>query len=172
MLTDGNCLFRAFSQCLFNTEEHHYEVRNLLVGFENPNQYVFAKHLPLRKSMKDHITKLCFPGSWGTDLEILAATSYYKIPAYFSSIDNTTKQWIWGCMKPLVAQFSWFSNPVVVESNLSIVPLPSHFELVYWSNTHYDSIISQDGDTVSTIPPLVKQKNYCKKNDRNLELIN
>uniref|UniRef100_A0A1X7VK32 OTU domain-containing protein n=1 Tax=Amphimedon queenslandica TaxID=400682 RepID=A0A1X7VK32_AMPQE len=87
---DGNCLFRALSQCLLKTEEHHYEVRNL-VRFENLNWDVFAKHLPLGKSMKDHMTKICFPGSWGTDLEIIAATSHYKIPAYFCSVDNGTK---------------------------------------------------------------------------------
>ena len=155
-IPDGSCLFRALSYCLFKTEEYHYEIRSLLIRFENINQDIFAKHLPLGQAMKDHIKKICFPSSWGTVLEILDATSYYKIPAYFCCIDNRTKEWIWCCIKPLVANFS---IPIVVDCSLPTVPAEiNHFELVYWNNTHYDCSISQDTGGISTVPPIIEKK--------------
>ena len=156
MLPDGNCLFRSLSFCLFNTEDHHHHLRDLLLWFVNFNQSTFQKHLPSGQTIQDHIKKLSHPCSWGTDLEIIVATTYFQIPTYYCCIESKKKQWVWCCVNPLVP--TQFRYPVVVDHTIPNLaePLTSHFELVYWKNTHYDSIVSKLTGSVSREPPNIE----------------
>ena len=109
------------------------------------NQNTFQNNLPSEQTIQDHIKKLSHPCSQRIDLEMLAATIYFQIPTYYCCIDSKKKQWVWCYVNPLVPPPTQFSYPVVVDNTFPDLaePPPSHFELVYWRNTHYDSIVSK-----------------------------
>ena len=158
---DGNCLFRSLSYSLFHTEEYHYELRSLLLRFENLNKGVFQNHLPQGKTIEVHVKQLSHPASWGTDLEILAATTYFKIPAYFCC-RGTNGEWVWNSFD-LVRPSSQLRYPVIVDASKEDCPTfpvmevaPTHFELIYWKNTHYDGIVSKLTGKSSEEPPHIE----------------
>lgn len=151
-LGDGNCLFRSLSYNLFHTQEYHYELRALLIRFENLNQAKFKGHLKSKLTVLEHVMKLSVSNSWGTDLEILAAASYYQIPAFYCCKNNITREWVWNRIDP-VAPSSQLRYPLIVDNTFPIESKPTHFELVYWTNTHYDGIVSKITSRVHTEIP-------------------
>ena len=156
---DGNCLFRSLSFCLFDTEDYHSQLRLLLARFENFNQKIFIHHLPQQlhsqeSSVLEHTKHISNLGSWGTDLELLAAATYFQIPVYYCCVDNKTKQWLWNCIQPIASPIE-LSYPIVVNSYPERNVAPTHFEIVYWRDTHYDSVVSKETGNASTVPPAI-----------------
>ena len=105
---DGNCLFRSLSYCLFETEDYHSPLRCLLARFESRNERVFTSHLPQQShsqqsSILEHVKRISNPGTWGTDLELLAAATYFQIPVYFCCTDNVTDKWLWNHVQPIAS---------------------------------------------------------------------
>ena len=157
---DGNCLFRSLSYCLFETEDFHSPLRCLLARFENCNEKKFISHLPQQScsresSILEHTKQVSNLGSWGTDLELLAAAMYFQIPVYYCCVDNKTNQWLWNRIQPIASPTD-LRYPIVVDSYPERAVAPTHFEIVYWRDTHYDSIISKETGSPSTIPPAIK----------------
>ena len=139
---------------MFQTEQYHSPLRCLLTWFENLNQQKFLSHLPgqAESSMREHIKKISLLGSWGTDVDILAAASYFQIPVYYCCVDKKSKQWVWNCIEP-IARPDQLRYPIVVDSYPAREVSPTHIELVYWRDTHYDSIVSRGSGNASTESP-------------------
>ena len=83
---DGSCLFRSLSHQLFDSEDQHYFIRELLQRFENLNEATFSPFLMELnpREFKDHINHLSIPRSMGTHIELLAFATYFKAPIYIA----------------------------------------------------------------------------------------
>lgn len=138
--------FRSLSHQLFNTEDKHYTVRATLVRFENFNGAVFSKYLMTNNepTISQHIKAMGRLGTWATQLEVIAASSFFQIPFYYLR-RLSDADFHWEVMKPISTERLRF--PPLVDS-LEDFPQPAnnltHFELLYLENTHYDSLIDAE----------------------------
>ena len=78
---DGNYLFRYLSKALLGMENFHYRIRTTLFGFIYVNSKFFWPHIEQRYKRNVEIKQYCIEmdtnGIWGTDIELLAASSTY-----------------------------------------------------------------------------------------------
>ena len=85
-LPDGNCLFRSLSVNLHNHEDEHLAIRKILVRFEELNKEQFSNSLTASDAtnINDHICSVAKPFVWGTQVELLVASSLFQasIPRY------------------------------------------------------------------------------------------
>ena len=83
---DGNCLYCSLCKGLVGTEELHCNVRSVLFGFIYTNSNIFLPHIkkkhPSVNSINDYCTAMSKNGVWGTDTEILAASTILQAPIY------------------------------------------------------------------------------------------
>ena len=152
-LGDGNCLFRSFSLQILGTEEQHLDVRTLLVRFENLNQAVFERYLmPVnRPTFPEHIKYMLRHNNWGTHMELLAAACYYRVPVYYCCSTSRLGPH-WEAIQPLQQVFRY---PDLAGSPLEDVPGPSHFELQYDINSHFNSVVSSETGKVCESCPTI-----------------
>ena len=159
ILGDGNCLFRALSHQLFNTEEHHGFIRLLMQRFENLNSEIFSPFLMSinKPTIKDHIRHIGIPSTWGTHIEVLAVATYFKMPVYIACATRNFLC-IWQVVKPLQSKLSY---PILSQDDRDMPEMESinHFEIAHHS-AHYDSIVSTtSGNATRTEPELPFQHN-------------
>ena len=135
-------------------------VRSMIVRFENLNSTHFEPRmmdLINQPTFKDHISKMSQPGCWGTHIEIMAIASMYQVPVFFCADPPQSSSHKWEVVYP-VAQASKLKYPLTVEddpTHLCSLAKPTHFELVYYTNTHYDCIVSIETALLcSTMPVL------------------
>ena len=88
--------------------------------------------------------------------------------AYRSSQQSSTKyspvfyyvlqyeEYVWGCFKPLTPLN--MKQPRNVLDDNPLIVVPSHFELLYYKNSHYDCIVSSSDSCVPNDFPLVEEK--------------
>ena len=69
ILGDGNCLFRALSQLLFEKEDYHQQIRKVLIEILILNSEVFSKYCT-DSSLDEHVAHMKYETIWGTDIEI------------------------------------------------------------------------------------------------------
>ena len=160
---DGNCLFRSLSFQLFKTELHHFKLRNNLVWIISLNREQFSKFLFSTDGIQEHIKHMAKPNVWGTQVEIVAAASLFQIPVYYCS-KNSNGDYIWGVFKPIPPQNIAF--PRVVDPVFMDRQQIKHFELLYYTDTHYDAVMSAETGSVSESPPPLTGK--C--NDKPIDL--
>ena len=93
VLADGNCMFHALSHQLFGSPNKDFDVRSLLVRFESKNRSIFSSLLTSlnEPDINSHIRKMLAPGVWGTHVELVAAATYFQIPAYI--LKNNRCSW-------------------------------------------------------------------------------
>ena len=137
---DGNCLFRCFSYQLTRSQEEHIAVRTLVLRFQNLNKSVFQPFLTgiNKPTMEQHIKHLLVPGVFGTHVEILAIATFYRVPVFYCSA-RANLQYAWHRVMPLGYTQREFRYPDLAGSPLDDLTPPTHFELAYKHNTHYDS---------------------------------
>jgi hypothetical protein len=76
---DGNCLFRAFASQLLGDEEKHHELRDACCGYiENEEPDFFSGFLD-DESLTNYVHEMRNPGTWGTQLEIVALCKRYHV---------------------------------------------------------------------------------------------
>ena len=110
-------------------------VRSLLVRFENLNAQFFEPLLN-EPTINEHIAVMSRPCSWGTHIEILAAASLFQVPVYeyVQTQDHISDHW--EVNYPLAPAETFNQVPVA-----GFLTLPSHFELCYKVNSHYDCVV-------------------------------
>ncbi len=93
--------------------------------------------------------------SWVTQVEVAAAASLFNIPVYYCVEKNNIYKW--NVIKPLTNKEQ---RPIVKCLDLdgvlddefrSTYSKPTHFELLYFKNTH--AIVSATTEKVCTTPP-------------------
>ena len=94
-IPDGNCLFRSLSINLYNHQEEHLAIRKLLVKFEELNKDQFANYLTASdaNNIDDHICSMVKSFVWGTQVELLAASSFFQVPLYYCQASQGTYRW-------------------------------------------------------------------------------
>jgi hypothetical protein len=154
---DGNCLFRSLSFQFLGSEEEHLAVRTAAVRFENLNQSTFMPYLTEinKATMAEHIQHIQRPDVFGTHVEILAISTLFNIPLFYCCLSGRQQQYNWHCVEPL--RKHGLRHPDLAGSQLEDVSPPTHFELSYTHNTHYDSIISTAGELCKDFPTLSTQ---------------
>ncbi|SCN45149.1 OTU-like cysteine protease, putative [Plasmodium malariae] len=75
--TDGNCLFRAVSDQLYNYEENYKEIRKRVVEHLLKNEEKYKNFLEYDESFKSYIESL--DGTWGGQLELQAVGELFKV---------------------------------------------------------------------------------------------
>ena len=151
---DGNCLFRALSSIICNTEDNHQQIRRLLVTFcrhNKPYFKTFCHPVPIEQ----HINGMEKDRAWGTDLEIHAAATMWQVKIYvctpLSTPDCGSSLYSWIHFKP--APLSKVTYPAQCEE----LPRPLgifHFELFHAWGCHYDVVTGPDGYTPLNPPSL------------------
>ena len=135
---DGNCLFRALSHQLFNTEEHHLFIRTTLVRLETSNPHLFKDSI--NNSLSDHCASIIKPYVWGTHVELLAAATLFDKPVYYFDVKSQK----WGVWRPATQSCRskvQLKVPIISTWPAELSPI-SHLELEYHQNQHYNSIVN------------------------------
>ena len=139
---DGNCLFRALSKAVLDSEEFHSQIRDLLVTFTEANAEVFRRFC-FPSQLEEHLKKMKHLTVWGTQLEIHVAASVLQMPIYVCTQKSKTLEYYWKVFDPkpksdLVFPADTFTiNPVVLGVH--------HLELCHVMRCHYDIITLPDG---------------------------
>ena len=147
---DGNCLFRALSRILCGNEDNHSFIRRTLVTFATHNKswlQKFCHPLPIEY----HLNGMKSDRIWGTDLEIHAAASLWKIPIYVCTQNPNDPKYFWVLFKPIN------SSELVLPEECQQLTLSAgvhHFELLHAWRCHYDVIIGPDGHLPDFPPPI------------------
>ena len=151
---DGNCLFRSFAFQLLGSEEDHIAVRTATLHFENLNQNAFTPYLTsLNKAIiLQHIQHVLRPSVFGTHIEILALTTLFNVPTFYCCLSGKDQKYSWHCVTPLTRP--GLRYPDLSGNPLENVQPPSHFELLYLHNIHFDSIVSAGGELCTDFPIL------------------
>ena len=150
---DGNCMFRAISYLMTDDEENYSRVRLLLQRFENLNKELFRGVFTSvnKPTIEEHVTHMGMPNTWGTHVELFATATYYQLQVYTYVVDDANLRW--EVFKPLSDPKS-LCYPVTADGE-SFTP-SSHFELLYYPNSHYDSIVDYTTEKPSTTQPQLK----------------
>jgi hypothetical protein len=76
MIGDGNCLFRAISYALFNSQDHHQQIRDDLARYLTVNKENYAS-IMIDMSFNDYLHSLR-TNLWGGDVELSIAKQLYR----------------------------------------------------------------------------------------------
>jgi hypothetical protein len=158
---DGNCFFRSVSYLLFQKEDKQWPLRNIILRFENLNSTLFEKRMTdvNESTFSAHIQKLINPSTWATHIEVLAVATYFQVPVYFC-VDpprqSTGGAYCWECFSPLVC--ANLRYPIITEPFLDDAHKVPRFELVYYTNCHYNAIVSVQTGLLHATPPRVSGK--------------
>ena len=87
VLSDKNCLFRAISVALTGNQAYHLQLRQVIAAFEANEQLVLnGLHETINTSkFVDHIKSISQNGVWGTNVEMIAATTLFKMDVYVAT---------------------------------------------------------------------------------------
>ena len=151
---DGNCFYSALSFQLFGTEDEDLAVRNVVYRMVLLNKRIFKPYF-ISTSKVQTFEELCEhnwkPGIWATQVEVVAAATIFQIPIYFISPSTTGHKW--NAMHPLTN--SLIHYPCFPDIDGVSLLKPSHFELLYYENSHYDAVVAVDSGRVSTDNPIL-----------------
>ena len=97
---DGNCLFHALSKALFDDQQFHQKLRQILVTFIENNQNCIKLLIlaTISKSIKMKFTIMEYV--YGTQIELQAAATFLQIPIYVYIKPYAIKDWQCTCTTP------------------------------------------------------------------------
>ncbi|XP_065897260.1 uncharacterized protein [Dysidea avara] len=152
---DGNCFYASLSFQLFGTQDEDFEVRHVVTSMVKKNQSIFRPYFIPRKDV-DTIEKHCeqnWPsGAWATQVEVVAAATVFAVPIFFIEQSGNEHKWnttIYPLHNPTL------KYPHIPEMEECALLRPTHFELLYYTNSHYDAIVSVDTGRVCIYQPLL-----------------
>ncbi|CRG99176.1 OTU-like cysteine protease, putative [Plasmodium relictum] len=77
--TDGNCLFRAVSDQLYNHEDNYKEIRKKVVDHLSKKEEEYKNFVEYDESYKSYIERISLDGTWGGQLELQAIGEIYNV---------------------------------------------------------------------------------------------
>ena len=98
MFGDGNC---SLSYCFYGNQDFHYDLRKKLVQVVRDNKDRFRHLIMQHTSIDQHINQMCKLGTWGTQVEIFAMATLFKIPVYVASQNKRSLQNCWCKYNPM-----------------------------------------------------------------------
>ena len=138
--------FRAVSLIIHGTQDKHLQVRESLMTFVERNTNVFKAYVKPGTSIAEHITIMRREGTWGTELELFAAASFYQLPFHVCWPHPQTREYKWLEFPPKDhAQLTF-------KGDMPEKPALRHAELCNTNANHYETIITINGH-IPTSPP-------------------
>ena len=100
--SDGNCYYRCLSNFLYDTDQKHKELRNIIYEFCNSNKKIIAEFQPqveIRNdtfiNTLDYIQNICNNKFWATDIELAISSFIFGINiAVYKSKDSNNLQYL------------------------------------------------------------------------------
>lgn len=144
---DGNCMFRALSHQLCGSEEHHIQLRSMLLQVIQSNYDTYCHYwiedMPWGVvTFDEHLNDLGKPGIWGTQVELQACSDCLNITIYICSPNpNGIVRW---------EKKATPKKLISVPQNLFTTARCSHIELSFYKS-HYNSVVPIQG----VVPPPV-----------------
>ena len=87
-----------------------------------------------------NIENASIPGTWATQVKVVAAASTFEIPIYYYSIDKKSDKYIWKVVHPYSSTKQTLKLPEYPEIGEGVkLQLPTHFEFLYYDSLHYDA---------------------------------
>ncbi|XP_044482419.1 OVARIAN TUMOR DOMAIN-containing deubiquitinating enzyme 12-like isoform X2 [Mangifera indica] len=114
---DGNCQFRALSDQIYRTPEHHEFVRHQVVNQLKSYLEIYEGYVPM--AYGDYLEKMSKSGEWGDHVTLQAAADLYGVKIFVITSFKDT------CYIEIL--------PDVERSNRVIY-------LSFWAEVHYNSI--------------------------------
>jgi hypothetical protein len=148
MQADGNCLYRALSKQLANDSEQHGNLRAMLVKFAAHNvrllkcwvtsspREILQKTPEVR--LKEHLDAVSKLGSWGTQLEIVAAATLFQVDIYVATDSLVEGECRWTRFTPLKGPVE---IPPDIGSFQKSLDCKRWIEIAYENQCHYNSVL-------------------------------
>ena len=91
---DGNCLYRSISLEICGTQNHHEQVRALIVDFMLENHTKFACYVG--EDVGEYVARNNLVlNTWGSDVETYAAATLLQTAiVVYTAVSATARQWI------------------------------------------------------------------------------
>ena len=123
---------------LSNNKDKHCSLRTIITSFEKSRP--FEKRLTSinGRTFSAHIHKLCHPA---THIEVLAVATYFQVPVYFCTDPSAGEAYCWECYNPITSCRE-LSYPLLTGPTLDGINKVQRFELPYYTNCHYNPIVS------------------------------
>uniref|UniRef100_A0ACD5Z992 Uncharacterized protein n=1 Tax=Avena sativa TaxID=4498 RepID=A0ACD5Z992_AVESA len=118
---DGNCQFRALSDQLYQTPDHHEFVREQIISQLKSNRDAYDGYVPM--AYDEYLEKVSRNGEWGDHVTLQAAADKYGVKIFVMTSFKDT------CYIEI--------QPKVVKSNKVVL-------LSFWAEVHYNSISPQN----------------------------
>lgn len=118
---DGNCQFRALSDQLYQTPDHHEFVREQIINQLKTNRDAYDGYVPM--TYDDYLEKVARNGEWGDHVTLQAAADKYGVKIFVMTSFKDT------CYIEI--------QPKVQKSNKVVL-------LSFWAEVHYNSIYPQN----------------------------
>ena len=150
---DGNCFYSTLSFELFGKQDEDAVVRDVISRMVLLNKNIFSAYfIPMTNvhSIHQHCECNWMSGTWATLVEVIAAATVFSVPVYFLSQTGELK---WNEIHPL--KNSLLRYPEFPDMHKTTLLKPSHFELLYYENLHYDAIVATDTGRVSLHKPVL-----------------
>ncbi|XP_074580527.1 OVARIAN TUMOR DOMAIN-containing deubiquitinating enzyme 9-like isoform X2 [Curcuma longa] len=120
---DGNCQFRALSDQLYQTSEHHEFVRQQVVEQLKSHSDIYNGYVPMAYS--DYLKKISQSGEWGDHVTLQAAADTYGVKIFV---------------------ITSFKDTCYIEILPSIEKSKRVIFLSFWAEVHYNSIYAEEED--------------------------
>jgi len=118
---DGNCQFRALSDQLYQTPDHHEFVREQIISQLKSNREAYDGYVPM--AYDEYLDKVSRNGEWGDHVTLQAAADKYGVKIFVMTSFKDT------CYIEI--------QPKVQKSNKVVL-------LSFWAEVHYNSIFPQN----------------------------
>ncbi|KAG0566913.1 hypothetical protein KC19_7G097000 [Ceratodon purpureus] len=114
---DGNCQFRALSDQLYRTPEHHMFVRDRIVSQLTKSGDSYSGYVP--KTYDEYLKSMAKDGEWGDHVTLQAAADYYGVK---------------------ISLITSFKDTCFVEIMPSARKSTREIYLSFWAEVHYNSL--------------------------------
>ncbi|CAG9481719.1 unnamed protein product [Plasmodium vivax] len=141
--TDGNCLFRAVSDQLYNSEDNYKEIRKLVVDHLLRNEEKYQHFIEYDESYKSYIERISLDGTWGGQLELQAVGELFTV------------------------------NILIYQENGCILEIKNHsddkkcIQLHYASSEHYNSVRFKNRALENQLKSIVELREILNNKDDN-----
>ena len=134
MFGDGNCLFRSLSYCFYGNQDLHCDLRKKLVQVVRDNKARFCHLIMQHTSIDQHINQMRKLGTWGTQVEIFAMATLFKIPVYVASQNQRSLDYCWCKYNPIPLDNLTSPGTQTGEKRVK------HIEIIHINQNHFDVV--------------------------------
>ena len=145
VMGDGNCLFRALSFAIHQHQDMHNKIRTDVTRLIQHNKQQFKPFIIGPVPIDTHINNMSKLGTWGAQVELIAASTLFQVPIYVASKNKNTLTYHW-------KKYS----PILVHNLVPINTGKTHIELAHLNENHFYPVLPPCGVS----EPMILRKEY------------